>query len=190
MADDSEETAKTTRQRRAFDWEAIESQYRDGSMPLRAIASEHGLDEAAIRKRARRDGWERDLGAKIRKATETELVRREVRRGQSLRTEKEIIKAASATRADIGQAQRARIQRLTAIADKLIKEVEEIEADKIESYMEAGPAMNVLDKATKAVAQLVNLERQAWAMDEPTEKASSSHVDDLIKKLSDMASKE
>ena len=47
------------------DWEAIERDYRAGVLSLREIAAEHDLTEAAIRKRAKRDGWSRDLSAKI-----------------------------------------------------------------------------------------------------------------------------
>ncbi|CZW65294.1 Uncharacterised protein [Enterobacter hormaechei] len=36
------------------DWEAIETAYRAGVMSLREIASQHGISEGAIRKRAKR----------------------------------------------------------------------------------------------------------------------------------------
>lgn len=37
------------------DWEAIETAYRAGVMSLREIASQHGISEGAIRKRAKRN---------------------------------------------------------------------------------------------------------------------------------------
>lgn len=48
------------------DWERIEADYRAGVLSLREIAAANGITEGAIRKRAKRDGWTRDLGAKIR----------------------------------------------------------------------------------------------------------------------------
>ena len=45
------------------DWLRIETDYRAGIRTLRQIAAEHGITEGAIRKRARRDEWERDLRA-------------------------------------------------------------------------------------------------------------------------------
>lgn len=36
------------------DWEAIETAYRAGVMSLREIASQHGISEGAISKRAKR----------------------------------------------------------------------------------------------------------------------------------------
>ena len=58
------------------DWEAIESAYRAGVMSLREIASQHGISEGAIRKRAKKDNWTRDLNAKI-KSRADDLVRKE-----------------------------------------------------------------------------------------------------------------
>jgi hypothetical protein len=45
----------------APDWERIELDYRAGVKTLRQIAAEHGITHGAINKRAKRDGWERDL---------------------------------------------------------------------------------------------------------------------------------
>lgn len=51
--------------RSAADWEAIERDYRAGAKSLREIAAEHGISHPAIRKRAERDGWTRDLQARV-----------------------------------------------------------------------------------------------------------------------------
>ena len=45
----------------APDWERIELDYRAGIKTLRQIADENGISHGAINKRAKRDGWERDL---------------------------------------------------------------------------------------------------------------------------------
>jgi hypothetical protein len=47
------------------DWERIGLDYRAGIKTLRQIADEHGITHGAVNKRAQRDGWERDLSAKI-----------------------------------------------------------------------------------------------------------------------------
>lgn len=61
----------------APDWERIESDYRAGLLSLREIGSKDGrVTEGAIRKRAKKLGWTRDLAAKI-KAKADELVRKE-----------------------------------------------------------------------------------------------------------------
>ncbi|MGE4828221.1 hypothetical protein AB8897_22680, partial [Yersinia enterocolitica] len=60
------------------DWEAIESAYRAGLMSIREIASQHGITHGAINKRAKRDGWERDLKAKIKAKADALVSKREV----------------------------------------------------------------------------------------------------------------
>jgi hypothetical protein len=48
------------------DWERIELLYRAGLLSVREIASSQGITHGAINKRAKRDGWERDLKAKVK----------------------------------------------------------------------------------------------------------------------------
>ena len=50
----------------APDWERIEADYRAGLLSVREIAASQGITHGAINKRAKRDGWERDLSAKIK----------------------------------------------------------------------------------------------------------------------------
>lgn len=48
-----------TTEKKPVDWAEIERDYRSSSMSVREIARWYGITEAAIRKRAKRDGWER-----------------------------------------------------------------------------------------------------------------------------------
>ena len=57
-------------EKRVIDWESIEREYRAGIKTLREIASSHGITHAAIDKRAKRDGWERDLSGRIKSKAE------------------------------------------------------------------------------------------------------------------------
>ncbi|HCE8860233.1 TPA: hypothetical protein NHV36_005529 [Klebsiella michiganensis] len=49
------------------DWEAIESAYRAGVLSLRDIGDKYGVTEGAIRKRAKKLGWVRNIGTQVRK---------------------------------------------------------------------------------------------------------------------------
>lgn len=51
---------------KTIDWEAVELQYRAGVRSLKEIGKEFGVSDAGIIKRAKRDGWSRDLTAKIK----------------------------------------------------------------------------------------------------------------------------
>lgn len=59
------------------DWEAIEKHYRAGLKSLRTIAEEYGITEGAIRKRAKRDAWSRNLERRIQEKAQ-EKVRKEL----------------------------------------------------------------------------------------------------------------
>lgn len=44
-----------------MDWLAIEADYRPNKLSLRTIGEKYGCTEGAIRKRAKRDGWMREI---------------------------------------------------------------------------------------------------------------------------------
>lgn len=49
------------------DWEAVEREYRGGILSLREIAELHpGTNHTAIARKVKKDGWERNLSAKIK----------------------------------------------------------------------------------------------------------------------------
>ena len=50
--------------KKPIDWEAAERDFRVGQLSNRMIAEKHGVSETAIRKRAKRDGWERERAAR------------------------------------------------------------------------------------------------------------------------------
>ena len=54
---------ESKKQRKKVDWEGVEREYRTGTRSLRDIGAEFGCTEGAIRKKAKAEGWERDLSA-------------------------------------------------------------------------------------------------------------------------------
>lgn len=108
------------------DWEAIERDYRAGLMSLREIAGQHGITEGAIRKRAKRDGWERDLSAKIQAQADALVRKAEVRaevRNERTATEREIVEANAAAIAAIRLEHRADIRAGRELAKRLLVEL-------------------------------------------------------------------
>ena len=90
-------TEDTTKQRAAaVDWLIAEKDYRAGIKTLRQIAEEHGVTHGAINKRAKRDGWDRDLSGKIQAKAESLVskaaVSSEVSK-EKLVTERQIVEA-------------------------------------------------------------------------------------------------
>lgn len=181
------------------DWEAIESAYRAGLLSLREIASQHGISEGAIRKRAKRNDWARDLEAKIKSRADDlvrkQEVRRQVRKDAEL-TERVLIEATAGTIARVRMEHRGDITRARRLANMLFDELE-IETSSLTEFEKLGELMLSPDdkgqdklnemyhkvislpsrvKSVKelieALKNLVGLERQAYNIDDGREPTS------------------
>jgi hypothetical protein len=60
---------------RVIDWTAVHREYRANQLSVLEIARRYALTEGAIRKRAKRDGWQRDLGSEVRQEIRVRLTR-------------------------------------------------------------------------------------------------------------------
>jgi hypothetical protein len=66
-------------ERKQVDWDLVERDYRAGLKTLRQIGEEHGITEGAIRKRAKRDQWSRDLESRIQEKAAEKVRKAQVR---------------------------------------------------------------------------------------------------------------
>ncbi|HBL4694263.1 TPA: hypothetical protein LRL12_000432 [Citrobacter freundii] len=108
------------------DWEAIETAYRAGVMSLREIASQHGISEGAIRKRAKRDDWSRDLNAKVKERADDLVRKAEVRkqvRSEVTFNERVLIEATAEVIANVRMEHRGDIKRARQITNALFDEL-------------------------------------------------------------------
>jgi hypothetical protein len=113
-------------QKKAPDWDRIEIDYRAGIKTLREIADEHGITHGAINKRAKRDGWVRDLAEKIRAKAKEKVSKSEVSKevsSERLATEREIIEVESEVQARIEIAHRRDITKARSLAMSLLDEL-------------------------------------------------------------------
>ena len=139
------------KQRRIIDWPAVEREYRAGVKTLRQLAEEFGVSHVAIAKRAKADGWPRDIKAKIDAKAEEKVnkaaVTRLVTNEHIALTEKVVIEAnaeiiASAAliqRDDIKlgmDVSRGHLVELATLANPRFSKVLEAIAD---AYDESGP---------------------------------------------------
>jgi hypothetical protein len=125
------------------DWEAIESAYRAGLMSIREIASQHGITHGAINKRAKKDGWERDLKAKIKAKADALVSKREVSTQVSTEkalSERILIEANAEVIANVRMEHRGDIRRARAITNALFDELGAECAD-VESLRKLGDIM-------------------------------------------------
>ena len=195
------------------DWEAIERAYRAGLLSIREIASTQGITHGAINKRAKRDGWERDLKAKIKAKADALVSKRTVSTSVSTKTpdtEREIIEVNAEVIANVRMAHRGDISRGRRLTNKLLDELAHLTDNRV-LFEELGELMRDPDdngfdrcneiygkvislpgrsKTMKEMADtlktLISLERQAYDLDV---KAGGSDEDE-ISKLMDELSKE
>lgn len=193
------------------DWEAIETAYRAGVMSLREIASQHGISEGAIRKRAKRDDWSRDLNAKIQQKADDLVRKREVRRtvrNESTLTERVLIEATAEVIATVRMEHRGDIRRAREITNALFDELgaecadvdslrklgelmlspDENGRDKLNEIYHSIISMPERVKAVKALSEalknLIGLERQAYGIDGPEGDNSVKQLSELMDSLS------
>jgi len=109
------------------DWFLIEADYRAGIKPLRQMAAEHGITEGAIRKKAKKEDWQRDLTAKISAKADQLVrnseVRNEVRKEKGT-PEREVVEANATTQANVRLSQRSDVVRSRKLTMKLFAELE------------------------------------------------------------------
>lgn len=193
------------------DWEAIETAYRAGVMSLREIASQHGISEGAIRKRAKRDDWSRDLNAKVKERADDLVRKAEVRkqvRSEVTLNERVLIEATAEVIATVRMEHRGDIRRARTLANALFDELEAECAD-VDALRKLGELMLDPDdngrdrlnelyhviismpervKSMKALSEtlknLIGLERQAYSMDEGEKDKVVDALSDLMDSLS------
>ena len=179
----------------APDWERIELDYRAGAMSLREIAANHpGTNHVAIARRAKAEGWTRDLSERI-KAKAEDLVTRaavtaDVTAARAV-TEKQVVEANALDQASVRLSHRRDIQRKRSIVARLMDELEaQVGPENASMLADLGEMMRSPDdagqdklsdlyrriislpervKTAKTLAETlriaVDMERQAFGMD-------------------------
>lgn len=169
------------------DWDAIEREFRVGLRANTAIARTYGITEGAIRKRAKAEGWTRDLNAQV-KAKADDLVRkREVRaqvRQEQRVTERKEVEIAALQQVDIRLGERRDIVKARSILNDLMADLEAAidraaepvdisqlppseQLKQHEARMRSlGTRAANIKTLTEALRNLIALERQAFGIDD------------------------
>lgn len=187
---------ESTQAKPAADWERIALDYRAGIKTLRQIAEEHGITHGAINKRAKRDGWERDLSEKIQAKADALVSKAAVSSEVSADTrirEQAVVDANAHAVADIRLAHRRDIHRARRLTNSLLDELEkQTDPDTLVLLGELGELLESPDEKTgrdrlnelyqavislpersktmkvlaESLQKLVDMERQAFGMDD------------------------
>ena len=195
------------------DWERIEQLYRAGLLSVREIASAHGITHGAINKRAKRDGWVRDLKAKIKAKADAlvskSLVSTEVSKEQ-LATDRDTVEANAQVIANVRISHRTDIGRYRKLANSLLEELEGM-TDNKQLFEELGEILHnpedtrlsdayhkviALPSRTKTLKDLgdtlkvlITLERQAYSIDDeqPVDDRSKLTEDELDRRIAKLS---
>lgn len=180
----------------APDWERIEADYRAGLLSVREIAAAQGISHTAIQKKAKAEGWERDLSKRIQAKADALVAKREVASQVAtetkLATDQAIVDANAQVIANIRLAHRTDISRSRTLAMALLAELE-IETGDRDLFEQLGEMLRSEDdkgqdkrndiyrkvisgaarvdsmkKLAETLKTLIGLEREAYGLiDEP-----------------------
>ena len=153
------------------DWERIEADYRAGVLSLREIALPYKVSHVAIKKRAEKEGWTRDLRARIDARAE-ELVNRqavtsEVNAGRAV-NDKLVVEANAQQIAAIKTEHRANSARARDLSLKLLRELE-VETDNADLFEKLGELMfgpddKGVDKLNEAYRKAISFPSRVSSM--------------------------
>ena len=145
------------------DWEAIEREYRAGQLSVSEIARQHGVSHTAINKRAKREGWVRDLSKRVREEVSARLVSAEV----SAPNAREAIEAAAARGVEVVRQHRRDISSINSLAVRLRAKAEAmLDQEAVVDLKDLDTAAGIVESLARTTARLVPLERQAFSLDE------------------------
>lgn len=176
------------------DWEAIEREYRAGQLSVREIAAQRGVSHTAINKKAKAQGWTRDLAKEVRRAVSDRLVSAEVSNANA----QQAVETAAARGVELVRQHRRSLGRAQAIIEKLLAELErgtdnleQIE-DAIEEETAAdkdGKRRNMMLKAVSlpqraqtaaalslTIKNVIPLERQAFSLTDDAEDSAPYQI--------------
>jgi hypothetical protein len=159
--------------RKEVDWENVERHYRAGLLSIRQLGKQFGVSAPAILKKAKKEGWTRDLTTKVREAVNTQLVNAEVNAEDAetkKRTEREIVQQAAATIVQIVREHRKDIAKGRAAVERMLGLLE------TEAELKLPAQAQTLRDLTTSLKTLVMLEREAFSVVEkdPGEKAPTA----------------
>lgn len=164
-----------------IDWAGINKEYRAGQLSNVEIGKRFGVSEGGIRRRAKKEGWNKDLSDAVRKMVREKLVRTEVRRDNAKKVpDEEIIDEASDRWLEVATLHRADIKRLRTMEQDILRELgdKETPPTKLHVCQYQGDVIETPVKipVTERAAALNNLanvqhkrialERTAWNLDE------------------------
>jgi len=172
--------------RTSLDWESVHREYRAGQLSLREIGRKYDVTDTAIRKRAKLEGWTRDLTDVARKAAKSEVVRSVVRTELSRepQNDTETVKTFANRGARAIEGHLARAERLKKLADQLTTELETYMAGGTPTVTifvaKADSPATILRTLSDTAERIAKIERQALNLDDGVATGSDANEKTMI----------
>lgn len=191
------------------DWERVEADYRAGLLSVREIAVSQGVSHTAIGNRAKKEGWTRDLRAKVKAKADALVAKREVAKQVAtgkVETERQLVDATAQVIADVRMTHRSDIARFRRLVLDLLAELE-IETGNPDLFSELGDLLRSEDdkgqdkrndiyrkvissasridsmkKLADTLKTLIGLEREAYSITDDRGPADTDKTD-LLREL-------
>lgn len=133
------------------DWEAVEREYRGGILSLREIAELHpGINHVAIARKAKKEGWERDLSEKIKAKAESLVTKQSVTAGVTEKgrvTEQQVIETNAQAIVNVRLSHRAGLNEGREIIKSMMAELsEQCGAENADLLCQLGDMMRAPDE--------------------------------------------
>ena len=163
------------------DWEKVEMEYRAGQLSVRAIAHEYGITEGAVRKRAKRDNWERNLAERVLSRVRDKLERstQQVRSLKDIPEEK-IVEAAATRSLEIIDIHRKAAVQQREIVERLLEPVNKLMIDADMDTAKLKMLSIIARNLSGALDTLIAIERKAYGLDEAGERGPGQGQNILI----------
>jgi replicative superfamily II helicase len=178
-------------ERKQVDWEGVERDYSAGLLTLREIGEKYGISHTAIRKKAEKEDWSKDLSAKIAKEAEKKVSKLQVSNDVSKKaSEKEIIEINAQALVNVKLKHRTSINRVNNLVDTLFEEIEELSTHKNADNLPI--RVDMTKKLMDTLRISIDKERQAFGIQDKTveQKPTQQMTDEEIeRRISDIYSK-
>jgi hypothetical protein len=154
--------------RKRIDWEAVERDYRTGRFTLRELEAKHGAGYAKISKRAKDNGWTKDLADAVRQATTAALIAEvateRATEGQKAATTVVLAAAELNKQVILGHRKHAINAReaMDAARAKLVAL-----GDSVADIREAATFASAVESLSRTAKNVIEIERTAFGLDDP-----------------------
>jgi hypothetical protein len=154
--------AKPTTKRKRIDWEAVERDYRTDKFTLKELEAKHSASYSEISRKAKREGWKKDLREAIRHATNAAVLQETAKEAQS--DAKNVVLAAAELNKQVILKHRTRLATLVNDTEAARQKLTAM-LDTVADVREAATLVGAIESLSRTTKNLIDKEREAFSLD-------------------------